>query len=69
MTSPDPAFAAYFSREFPRRLDRVEIPGMPGASWDRKAAWLLWTAEGNSPSASEMKTDSNDTTDEADIFG
>ncbi len=50
---PDPAFTAFFAGEFQSRLDRVDIPGLPGASWDRRAAFLLWLAEGNTPSASE----------------
>ena len=40
----DPAFAKFFAEEFPILLDTTEIPGSPGASWDRRAAYLLWTA-------------------------
>lgn len=35
-------FEKFFTDEWQRRLEAVEIPGMPHASWDRKAAWLLW---------------------------
>ncbi|MCW4115637.1 hypothetical protein NPA31_011750 [Aurantimonas sp. MSK8Z-1] len=48
MSSTDPAFLAFlafFAGAFQRRLSSTEIPGLPGASWDRKAAWLLWSAE------------------------
>lgn len=38
-------FLTFFSGEFQRRLERLAIPGMSDASWDRKAAWLLWKAE------------------------
>lgn len=41
---PQAAFQQFFASEFQRALDRVEIPGLDGASWDRKAAWLLWLA-------------------------
>ena len=42
--SPDPAFLEFFAGPWQRQLDAVEIPGMSGASWDRKAAYLLWLA-------------------------
>jgi hypothetical protein len=43
----DPAFLTFHAREFQERLGAVRIPGMDSAvSWDRKAAWLLWVAEG-----------------------
>lgn len=47
----DPAFLAFFAGPFQDALRRVEIPGVETASWDRKAAWLLWLAtdEGRSP--------------------
>lgn len=38
----DPAFVAFFEGEFQRMLEAVIIPGSSGASWDRKAAYLLW---------------------------
>lgn len=38
----DPAFLHFFATQFQRELNEVIIPGMPGASWDRKAAYLLW---------------------------
>ncbi len=43
---PDAAFLDYFAKDFQRALDKAEIPGMSDASWDRKAAWLLWNAKG-----------------------
>ena len=30
--------------EWDRLLASVQVPGTPDASWDRRAAWLLWTA-------------------------
>lgn len=42
MTTPDPAFVRFFDVEFQRELDVTQIPGMADASWDRKAAWLLY---------------------------
>ena len=44
----DPEFVKFFSAdyksdsEWDKLLDAVEIPGMEGASWDRKAAYLYW---------------------------
>jgi len=35
-------FAEYFAEEWQRTLEAVQVPGMPDASWDRKAAWLVW---------------------------
>lgn len=42
-------FLNFYHGEFDRELLAVEIPGMSGASWDRRAAWLLWLARGNPP--------------------
>lgn len=42
----DPAFLAFFAGEFQDRLKAAQVPGMETASWDRRAAWLLWQAEG-----------------------
>lgn len=42
--SKNAAFIAFFAGPFQRQLEAVEIPGMAGASWDRKAAYLLWVA-------------------------
>jgi hypothetical protein len=48
--SPDAAFVEFFSGDYKGKsrwdllLEAVEIPGMAGASWDRKAAYLLWLA-------------------------
>lgn len=39
---PDPAFVAFFATEFQRELEATQVPGMADASWDRKAAWLLF---------------------------
>lgn len=59
--TPNPAFLAFFAGPFQDALHRVEIPGLDTASWDRKAAWLLWinTDEGRAfvPPSSEMTTD------------
>ena len=49
MTTPDPAFVRFFDVEFQRELDVTQIPGWEGASWDRKAAWLLWQARQRDP--------------------
>jgi hypothetical protein len=38
------AFTAFFNGEFDRALRGVVIPGMETASWDRRAAYLLWQA-------------------------
>lgn len=35
-------FLRFFTLEYQDKLSRVHIPGMEDASWDRKAAWLLW---------------------------
>lgn len=40
--APDPKFVSFFADEWQELLDRVKIPGMPDASWDRKAAYLFW---------------------------
>ena len=42
-------FLHFYHGGWTQKLDAVEIPGMEGASWDRKAAWLLWLALGNPP--------------------
>lgn len=44
---PDPAFKAFFAGEWKRLMDTVEVPGMKYASWDRKAAYLLWVLGGH----------------------
>lgn len=38
------AFTAFFEGDFDRALRAVEIPGLETASWDRRAAYLLWQA-------------------------
>lgn len=45
---PVAEFTAFFADEFSERLRQTVIPGMPyqEVSWDRRAAWLLWVAEG-----------------------
>jgi hypothetical protein len=45
MSTPDPDFVKWFGGDFQRRLEATVVPGMADASWDRKAAWLLWCAE------------------------
>lgn len=42
--APDPAFVAFFAGDWQRLLEATEVPGMQGASWDRRAAWLVWCA-------------------------
>ncbi len=56
MTSPDPAFVRFFDVEFQRELDVTQIPGMADASWDRKAAWLLWCARKREPTPQPPKS-------------
>lgn len=44
------SFLNFHAVEFQRRLETCEIPGIDGfVSWDRRAAYLLWVAEGNDP--------------------
>jgi hypothetical protein len=38
----DPVFEKFFADDFQRLLERTSIPGMGEASWDRRAAWLLY---------------------------
>jgi len=40
----DPEFQRFFDTTWTEALHAVSIPGAPTASWDRRAAWLLWTA-------------------------
>ena len=70
--TPDPAFVEFFSGDYKSNsrwdvlLESVEIPGMPDASWDRKAAYLLWQATDGGrdmPSPSVLTTDKPITTD------
>lgn len=42
MTDELAAFVKFFDGEFHRALHDVVIPGMETASWDRRAAYLLW---------------------------
>lgn len=44
MTDELAAFVKFFDGEFQRALRAVVIPGMETASWDRRAAYLLWQA-------------------------
>lgn len=39
---PDPEFKAWFATEWKRLHEAVQVPGMKYASWDRKAAYLLY---------------------------
>lgn len=50
---PDPTFVKFFDGKWQRRLDACRIPGMDKASWDRKAAYLLWLAEGKPDDADD----------------
>lgn len=45
---PDPEFKAFFVGEWRALHEAVTIPGMPHASWDRKAAYLYWELSRNS---------------------
>jgi hypothetical protein len=40
--TPDPEFKAFFAGDWKRLMETVFVPGMQYASWDRKAAYLLW---------------------------
>lgn len=49
MTGRNPDFERFFAgenyqgnSEWDRLLRSVQIPGMPDASWDRRAAWLVF---------------------------
>lgn len=53
-------FTEFFNDDWQRLLERVEIPGMPGASWDRKAAYLFLTKEGTAVMAPRKKAAIND---------
>lgn len=54
-------FLAYFIGEFQAILEATEIPDMHGASWDRKAAWLLYQAtKGNTEMARGRKKATNE---------
>jgi hypothetical protein len=33
-------FEAFFAGPWQKMLERIEVPDMPNASWDRKAAYL-----------------------------
>jgi hypothetical protein len=41
----DPGFERFFNHEFQAMLDAVTVPGYGTAnvSWDRRAAYLVWT--------------------------
>lgn len=66
------AFLRFFETTFVEAMIHAEIPGMPTASWDRKAAWLLWTNtdEGRAlaPPLSDLPHDEPQQPDEG-IFG
>ena len=73
MTTP-PDFLAFFAGPFADALRAVEIPGMETASWDRRAAWLLWKAtdEGRAfvpPSSEKTTNTATQPQAEDDIFG
>lgn len=40
---PDPDFVKFFAGDWQRMLEAVEVPGMEKPSWDRRAAYLLYT--------------------------
>lgn len=65
---PDAAcgFTAYFAGPWQKLLGAVEIPGMAGASWDRKAAYLLWVATDGGKGVSLLPPVSDLTTDKPD---
>jgi hypothetical protein len=39
-------FEVFFAGEWQKMIESVEVPDMPGASWDRKAAYLYMEAVG-----------------------
>lgn len=61
-------FERFFHEDFPRRLSAVKAPeallssGLPldGASWDRKAAFLVWEALGRPEAAPPEACDLTD---------
>lgn len=65
---PDPAFVDFFHNEWKDRHEAVQVPGMPFASWDRKAAWLLWVAEGRALPATDMPEPTATTSDAGSLF-
>lgn len=48
---PD-TFMNFYHGEWDDILHTVQIPSMEGASWDRRAAYLLWTERGGAPNLS-----------------
>lgn len=42
MAGKPEGFERWFAEDFQQALEAVTIPGMPDASWDRRAAYLLW---------------------------
>lgn len=63
---PNPDFLQWFATTWKDRHGAVTVPGLPYASWDRKAAYLLWIAEGHAPSA--VATPAPPTTTTQDLF-
>jgi len=53
-------FLNFYHGDWQDRLDAVAIPHMEGASWDRRAAYLLWLEMGGEPNqtveASSVRT-------------
>lgn len=47
----DPEFRRFFDTTWTDALHAVSLPGEPTASWDLKAAWLLWQATRPEPEA------------------
>ena len=55
-----PTFDEFFQGAFQRALGAVHVPGAPDASWDRKAAYLLWRAINGDLSLPSEPTPSED---------
>lgn len=66
--NPDAAFLRFFAGPWQAALDRIEIPGMPGASWDRKAAYLLYATHNGDPAEAVKRVLSSAVTKDGDIF-
>lgn len=49
MSKANEDFEAFFRGDFQHKLQAATVPNVPSASWDRKAAYLLWLAYGNVP--------------------
>ena len=46
------AFLHFYHGDWDDKLSSISIPHMEGASWDRRAAYLLWLEKGGEPNTS-----------------